>query len=87
MSHVTIRTDSELEQFCQQLVKAEWIALDTEFVAERTYRPQLCLVQVATADEMAIIDPLAVTDMRPFWEALSQPGHETIVHAGRGELE
>lgn len=87
MSHVTIRTDSELEQFCQQLVKAEWIALDTEFVAERTYRPQLCLVQVATADEMAIIDPLAVTDMRPFWEALSQPGHETIVHAGRGEVE
>jgi ribonuclease D len=36
---------------------------------------------------MALIDPLTIDDMEPFWNALSEPGHETIVHAGRGELE
>ena len=54
---------------------------------ERTYRPLLCLVQVATAERAALIDALSIKEMGPFWEALAQPGHETIVHAGRGEVE
>jgi ribonuclease D len=87
VSHITITSDGQLRTFCKRLALADWIAFDTEFVAERTYRPLLCLVQAATAEEMAIIDPLAVDDMTPFWQAIAEPGHETIVHAGRGEFE
>jgi ribonuclease D len=56
-------------------------------VSERTYRPVLCLIQVIADGQLALIDPLAVEDLAPFWRALAAPGHETIVHAGRGELE
>jgi len=60
--------------------------LDTEFISEDTYRPQLCLVQVATDDTLAVIDPLAVEDLRPFWHLLADPTRATIVHAGREEV-
>jgi ribonuclease D len=82
-----ITTDGELRQYCRALSQLGSIAFDTEFVAEDTYRPVLCLVQVAAGDQLAVIDALAVQDITPFWEAIAEPGHETIVHAGRGELE
>jgi len=75
-----------LAAYCERLARASQIAFDTEFVGERTYRPVLCLVQVAADGELALIDPLAIKDMTPFWEAVARPGHETIVHAGRGEV-
>ncbi len=87
MQHTNVTTDQELIEFCRHLSGAAIIALDTEFVAERTYRPLLCLVQVATEAGLAIIDPLGIADMTPFWRAVAEPGHETIVHAGRVELE
>ncbi len=87
MSHVNVITDSELQHYSKQLAACPWIAFDTEFVSERTYRPVLCLVQVATEDGLALIDALAVDDMTPFWQAVADPGHETLVHAGRSELE
>ena len=52
------RTD-ELAAFCEPLAKAEFIAVDTEFMRERTYWPKLCLAQVAGPDEAAAIDALA----------------------------
>jgi len=81
-----ITTDGQLEQFCRDLADVKWIAFDTEFVSEDTYRPQLCLVQVATADRLAVIDPLSAKQMTPFWQLLAAPTHDTIVHAGREEL-
>lgn len=87
MSHATISTDHELLEYCQRLACAKQIALDTEFVAERTYWPVLCLVQVVCDGQEALIDALAVKEMTPFWQALAQPGHQTVVHAGRCELE
>ena len=86
-AHLTITTDSQLHAFCQRLAGSKQIALDTEFVSERTYRPVLCLVQVEADGEVAIVDPLSVKSMKPFWEAMARPGHKTIVHAGRGEVE
>jgi ribonuclease D len=82
-----ITTDEQLRQYCQMLVCAKSIAFDTEFVSEHTYRPVLCLIQVSADDEMAVIDPIEIGDVTPFWEAIAAPGHETIVHAGRGEVE
>jgi len=85
--HTEITTDAELREYCRELGRASQIALDTEFVSERTYRPVLCLIQVAHDGRLVLLDPLAIHDLTPFWTALSQPGHETVVHAGRGELE
>jgi ribonuclease D len=85
--HEEITTDRQLADYCERLARSKQIAMDTEFVSERTYRPVLCLVQVIADGQLALVDPLAVQDMTPFWQTLSTPGHETIVHAGRGELE
>jgi ribonuclease D len=86
MSYIQIATKPELAKFCGELAEAKFIAFDTEFISENTYRSQLCLVQVATPDLLAIIDPIAVGDLTPFWQALADPNHQTIVHAGREEL-
>jgi ribonuclease D len=82
-----ITTDEQLREYCLGLSHAKSIAFDTEFVSEHTYRPVLCLIQVAADGELAVIDPIAISDVRLFWEAIAAAGHETIVHAGRGELE
>ncbi len=85
-----IRSDAALADYCRELRTATAIAVDTEFVSEDCYRPQLCLLQAAArrGDEppqFAIIDPLAVAAVTPFWEVLAHEDHETIVHAGRQE--
>lgn len=79
-----IESSEELTQFCDRLKSCSRIAFDTEFVSEDTYRPQLCLVQVASDAGCAIIDPLR-TDVGPFWDVLLDSDIETIVHAGREE--
>lgn len=86
MNQQIITSPGEFSAFCRRLAGAASIAFDTEFVSEDTYRPQLCLVQVACEDELVAIDPLAVGDLTEFWQVLASPGHETIVHAGREEL-
>jgi len=82
-----VNTDEHLQRYCKSLAQCDSIAFDTEFVSEDTYRPVLCLVQVAADGQLAVIDSLAINDMTPFWEVLAAPGHETIVHAGRSETE
>lgn len=81
-----ITTEPELRQYCSDLAQASRIGFDTEFVSEDTFRSQLCLVQVAAAGRLAVIDPLGVGNMTPFWEVIAGPGHDTVVHAGREEL-
>lgn len=87
MDYQYIDSQSLLAQFCDQLAGADKISLDTEFVSERSYLPELCLVQVASSDQLALIDALAVKDMKPFWNILAKPDCETIVHAGREEIK
>ncbi len=87
MQHQTITTDRQLQQYCRELADCKSIAFDTEFVSEHTYRPVLCLVQVAAEGEPAVIDAVAVDRMQPFWETIAEGDHETIVHAGRSEME
>lgn len=86
MSYQIITTGPQLEQLCQKLAEAPWVAFDTEFVSEFTYRPVLCLVQAAWPGGLAAIDTIALRDVRPFWQTLADGRQETIVHAGRGEL-
>jgi len=82
----TITTDSQLADVCRQIADAEFVGLDTEFVAEHSYRPQLCLVQLSVDGKAIIIDPLSIDNIKPLWEAIASGEHETIVHAGREEI-
>ncbi|MGA2259316.1 MAG: ribonuclease D [Thermoguttaceae bacterium] len=87
MNYESITTGGQLGELCQELAACPWIALDTEFVSENTYRPELCLIQVSTPQRLAMIDTIVVQDVRPFWQAVVDGNHETIVHAARGEME
>lgn len=83
----TIVTDAKgLQECLQHLERCSHVAFDTEFVGEQTYRPDLCLVQVATSDRLFIIDPLSCGPLTEFWELLADPARVAIVHAGREEM-
>ena len=86
MQYENITTDSQLREFCKKQSDSKLIGFDTEFVSEDSYRPHLCLVQVACAHGLAVIDTIALPEVGAFWEAITQPGHRTIVHAGREEF-
>ena len=60
MNYENITTEQQLRDYCHALAGAPSIGFDTEFVAEHTYWPVLCLVQVAAEGRLAVIDPLAV---------------------------
>ncbi len=69
------------------LADAAWFALDTEFIREDTYWPRLCLIQVATRDDLFCIDPLAVDDIDPLEALLYDPGITKVLHAAGQDLE
>ena len=82
-----LSTKNELEQFCQQASAAKVIAVDTEFLRERTYFPKLCLVQVAAGDNIAAIDPILIDDLTPLAELFEDPSVTKVLHACGQDLE
>ena len=82
-----IDTASELDSFCAALHNADWVALDTEFLREKTYYPKLCLLQIATADIVACIDPLALDDLSPLLDILYDERITKVMHSGRQDME
>ena len=58
-----IASQDELAAFVQRSKNSDVLAIDTEFLREKTYYPKLCLLQMATRDESVIIDPFAVDDL------------------------
>ncbi len=86
MQYELLTTDGQLHELCRRLADASIVAIDTEFVSEYSYRPELCLVQVAVDGKLAAIDPRMVGDLTPFWTQLAAEGSETVVHAGRQEF-
>ena len=81
-----VTTESQLGALVDRLAAHSHVAFDTEFVSEHTYRSQLCLIQVAAPDTLAVIDTLKVRELEPFWRLLTEPGRTTVVHAGREEM-
>ncbi|MDY0088526.1 MAG: ribonuclease D [Coriobacteriia bacterium] len=71
----------------ESLSGVPFIALDTEFMRERTYYPRLCLLQLATDEMQAIVDPLAVKDLGPLLEALADVRMTKVFHAGQQDIE
>jgi len=82
-------TDSAaLAKFCERQKGADYIAIDTEFMRERTYWPILCLVQVAGPEEAAAIDALAPgIDLSPLLALMADPEMLKLFHAARQDLE
>ena len=68
-----------------EIREARIFALDTEFISEHTYRPELALAQVATPGRVAILDPLALPSLDPLWELVADPDVEVVMHAGEQE--
>jgi ribonuclease D len=86
VSHISITSPAQLASFCEELSRADRIGFDTEFVSEDTFRPELCLIQVATQDQLAVIDPYTVGKLSQFWQTLAESRRATIVHAAREEV-
>ena len=83
-----ISTESELAAFCARARGFDAVAVDTEFLRERTFHPRLCLVQVATpAGEVVAIDPLALDDLAPLAGLLSDPAVIKVFHACSQDME
>lgn len=83
-----ITTTDSLAKFCKKAKSAPFIALDTEFMRERTFYSQLCLIQMATPDDEAILDPLAKDiDLSPLLSILANKEIEKVMHAARQDME
>jgi len=82
-----IDTQSALNELCQQYNKAPLLVLDTEFVRERTFHAALGLIQTYDGETLALIDPLVIDDLSPFWALLDAPHIMKVVHAGSEDFE
>lgn len=82
-----VTTTGDLQSALDRACSTGRVALDTEFMRERTYRARLCLVQLGSDDEVTIVDPLSEVDLRPLADVLADPNVRVIVHAGKQDLE
>ena len=82
-----VTTQSQLEAAVFRLQSAPRLAIDTEFMRERTYHPHLCLVQVATDSDCLLVDPLAGLDLEGLYALLADRSKLKILHAARQDLE
>lgn len=76
-----------LHEFCASLRNAGWLAIDTEFLREKTYHPKFCLLQIAHGAQAACIDPLTIESLEPLAELLFNPGITKVLHASRQDME
>jgi len=81
-----IRDQEPYVELIHHLRAKPMFAFDTEFIGEVTYFPKTCLVQVATEERVALIDPFAIRDLSAIWELVADPLRITIVHAGASDL-
>jgi len=82
-----VTTQPALDAAVFRMHSADRLAIDTEFMRERTYFPQLCLLQIATEADCFLIDPLAGLDLAPLHALLADPRRLKILHAARQDLE
>lgn len=73
---------------CARLATYPFVTIDTEFLRETTYYPKLCLIQMASADEIVLVDPLAEgLDLGPFFALMANEAVVKVFHAARQDLE
>jgi ribonuclease D len=83
-----ITTTSDLSAACESLARHPYVAVDTEFLREQTFWPELCLIQMAGPEDEVIVDPLAAgLDLKPFYELMANEAVVKVFHAGRQDIE
>lgn len=82
-----ITTRRQLEQFIDRARVSELLAVDTEFLREKTYWPKLCLIQMATEKESVAIDPFSFDDLAPLKELFTNKKIMKLFHAASQDLE
>lgn len=87
MNYQMITSDDALAEVCQAAHQQHGVALDTEFVRTRTYYPQLGLIQMFDGHNLALIDPLTITQWQPFIDLLADTQVTKYLHAGSEDLE
>ena len=86
-SYEYIDSNTGLINFCASLNQESYCAIDTEFIRERTYYPELALVQIASGNRLACIDPLAITEFTPLMELLVKQDLLKVFHSPSQDLE
>jgi len=83
---VLLSSDAELAALCDRLRTAGAFGIDTEFIGETSYAPILCLIQISIDADVELVDPLAITDLSPLLDLISDPAIVKICHAGEQDL-
>jgi ribonuclease D len=87
MTH-PITTTQELVEVCERMAQHPFVTVDTEFLRESTYYPQLCVAQMAGPDEAVVVDALAPgIDLKPFFELMANESIVKVFHAARQDIE
>ncbi|MGD9000679.1 MAG: ribonuclease D [Granulosicoccaceae bacterium] len=87
MPYEYIDKPEQLQQLCRELGGCEWLALDTEFMREKTYYPQLCLIQINTGEKIYLVDAIALDDLSALCEKLEDPAITKIFHSASQDME
>ncbi|MBB4102729.1 ribonuclease D [Allorhizobium borbori] len=83
-----IETTAQLEEACRALAKSAFVTVDTEFLRETTFWPELCLIQIASPDLEVLIDPLASgLSLKPFFDLMADTNVVKVFHAARQDIE
>jgi len=82
-----VNTPEQLSQLCVEIKKQPWLALDTEFLREKTYYPKFCLLQIATLEWVACVDPIALPKLDSLFEAIYDPAIIKVFHSCHQDLE
>lgn len=87
LERIYIDTPEQLEMVCARYANADVLAIDTEFVRTRTLFPKLGLLQVNDGKTLALIDPVVLADLSPFWALLEDGNIQKVLHACSEDLE
>ena len=82
-----IETEADLTHLCGLLDKTSWLAVDTEFERTNTYYPELCLLQIANEEMVAVIDMLVIENTEPIYQLLYRPDITKVFHSARQDIE
>ena len=86
MTEQLITSQDGFDELCEHIHECGAVAFDTEFVAEDYFRPRLCLLQFATSQRIAAVDPFEVQDLSAWWSLMTDDATTIIVHGGREEV-
>lgn len=83
-----IQNTEDLNSLCERLAQHPFVTVDTEFIREKTYWPQVCLIQIASTDEACCVDPLAKgIDLTALFELMQNENVVKVFHAARQDIE